>query len=85
MDKQDWSIPDEKGIMHIPDALDPLWNKIGMQFRFVQYSGKSEVIAVAHIIQLAQDFFSKHPHLLNNIPTAPVCDATKDDSTTGGK
>ncbi len=61
---KDWSIPDENDMLHVPDDLHPLFNKMGFQFRFVTISGKNEAIAAAHCVQIAQKFFSEHPELL---------------------
>lgn len=63
--KKDWSEPDAEGMIDVPDELMPLFNKVGMQFRFFQFSGKSDVLCIAHIIQLSQEFFKKNPELLN--------------------
>lgn len=54
----DWSIPNEKDQIDIPDELYPLFNKLAMQLRFVTHSGKNEVLAVAHMVQTAQEFFA---------------------------
>jgi hypothetical protein len=61
---KDWSIPDERGNIYVPDELYPLFNSIAFEFRFHTLSGKNEVLAIAHSVQRAQEFFSKHPELL---------------------
>jgi hypothetical protein len=56
--KKDWSVPDEKEMINVPDELEPLFNKIGFQFRFVEFGIKNQVIAVAHVVQAAEEFFT---------------------------
>lgn len=75
----DWSIP-ENGSIDVPDELMPLFNKVGFQFRFVRFSGKDEVIAIAHIVQAAQKFFSENPHLLNREQVVQGSDTTEAQS-----
>lgn len=55
-DEKDWSIPDAGGIIDIPDRLEGLFNKIGMQIKFHTISDKNEVLTVAHITQHADSF-----------------------------
>jgi hypothetical protein len=60
--KEDWSIPvsNEEGgeSIIVPDYLSPLFNKLGMQMQFHKYSGKNEVLTVAHMVQMAEEFFT---------------------------
>lgn len=56
---EDWSKPDEKGIIHVPDELDELFNDIGMQLRFHTISGKNEIEAIARMVWLADRFYKK--------------------------
>lgn len=65
--------PDEKGNIDVPDELMPLFDKIGMQFRFHKLSGKNEILAIAHCCQLAQDFFMQNPELIKNSEQQNVC------------
>lgn len=55
---EDWTKPDENDIIHVPDELDPLFNKIGMQLRFHTISGKNEMQTIAHMVYNAQKFFN---------------------------
>jgi len=55
----DWTVADSEGVLHIPDELDKIFNKVGMQMRFVTISGKNEVQAVAHIVYNCQKFFKE--------------------------
>ena len=48
--EKDWTIADKDGIIHIPDELDPLFNKLGMQLRFHVYSDKNEIQTIADYI-----------------------------------
>lgn len=52
--------PDEKGNIQVPDELVPLFNKVATQIRFHTISGKNEVMTVADIVSIAQEFFQKH-------------------------
>lgn len=67
--KQDWSVPDDSGHIDVPDELMPLFNKVGMQIKFMNISGKNEVITIAHIIQLSQKFFTENKNLLDTSNT----------------
>jgi hypothetical protein len=53
---RDWT---EKvdGTIYVPDELDPLVNKIGMQLRFHTISGKGEAETICSILYNAQKFF----------------------------
>lgn len=55
---EDWTEVKDGGI-DVPDELDPLLNKIGMQMQFVQYADKNPTLAVCHILRLAEEFFHK--------------------------
>jgi hypothetical protein len=55
----DWNKADEEGTIHVPDELDKIFNKVGMQFRFVQLSGKNEVQAIVDIVHGCQKFFKE--------------------------
>lgn len=48
----------------VPDELMPLFNKVGMQIRFMTLSGKNEIEAIAHIMEISRKFFSNNKHLL---------------------
>jgi hypothetical protein len=54
----DWSKPINDQL-DVPDELMPLFNKVGMQMRFHTISGKNEITTVAHIVQIAHEFFCK--------------------------
>lgn len=56
--ENDWSIPDSDGNIDVPDRLMPLFNKVGFQLRFHTISGKNEVLTIAHIVQMAEKFFT---------------------------
>lgn len=57
MENAKWWEPDENDILHIPDELDAIFNKVGTQLRFHTISGKSEALTVAHIVRNCQEFF----------------------------
>ncbi len=59
VDLSDWTIPDSKGCINVPDELDELFNSVAMQLRFHTISGKNEVMTVAHIVSNAEKFFRK--------------------------
>lgn len=43
----------------------PLFNKVGMQIRFHTFSGKNEMLTIAHIVEKARQFFKENPDALN--------------------
>jgi hypothetical protein len=57
--EKDWTVPDKDGTIHIPDELDGLFNKLGMQLRFHTLSDKNEIQTVADMIWIAEQFFKK--------------------------
>lgn len=58
-----WTEPKNDSIS-VPDALYPLFNKIGFQLRFHTISGKNEILTMAHITEIARQFFKQHPETL---------------------
>ncbi|MBG0512911.1 hypothetical protein [Elizabethkingia meningoseptica] len=54
--QEDWTEVQDDSIS-VPDELDPLLNKIGMQMNFVLYSDKNPTLAVCHILRLSEKFF----------------------------
>lgn len=54
-----WTEPDKDGNVNIPDELDPLFNKLGMQMRFHTISGKNEAQTVVDMTYLADKFYSE--------------------------
>lgn len=52
-----WTKPDVDGTIHVPDELDELFNRIGMQLRFHTISDKNEIQTIADMVWIAQDFF----------------------------
>lgn len=63
MEDNNWHIAKD-GVIHVPDELDPLINKIAFQIGFLIHSGKSENETICHIAYNAQKFFSENPELL---------------------
>lgn len=57
--QKDWSIPNPDGSIDVPDELDDLFNKVGMQLKFHTISGLSELETIANICFLAQEYFNK--------------------------
>ncbi len=55
----DWTVPDANGNINIPDELDVLFNKIGMQMRFHTISGKNELQTVVDMVWIAAKFFKE--------------------------
>lgn len=64
MPKDNWTEADKDGIINVPDVLDGLVNKIGMQLRFHTISDKNEVQTVCDMVYIAQKFFKEHPEAL---------------------
>jgi len=58
-DIKDWTKPDEKGFINVPDHLDSLVNKIGFQMRFHTISGASEGQTICNIAFIAEKFFNE--------------------------
>lgn len=58
-DKKHWSQADADGIIHVPDYLDPLINKVGFQLRFHTISGKNEVQTICDIVAICEKFFNE--------------------------
>jgi len=57
---KEWNtLPDKDGTITIPDHLDDLFNKVGMQVRFITISGKNEIQGIADIVRIADKFFNK--------------------------
>jgi len=56
---EEWNKADAEGIIHIPDELDPLVNKIAFQIRFMTISGKNSTQTICDIAWIAQKFFSE--------------------------
>ena len=50
---------DKDGNVELPDHLEPLFQKLGMQMRFHTISGKNELLTVIHMCQIAEEFFRK--------------------------
>jgi len=50
-------MPDENGNVELPDHLEPLFHKLGMQLRFHTLSGKNEFLTVIHMCEIAEDYF----------------------------
>lgn len=73
--KTDWSIPDENDMIQVPDELAPFFNRVATQIRFHTISGKNEVITVAHIVQIAQEFFDqcRCPDKIKHGETSVMC------------
>ncbi len=65
MENYEWTKPDANGVINLPDELDPLFNKLGMQMRFYSISGKNELQTVVDMVAIAHKFFSEHPDLLS--------------------
>lgn len=55
----DWTKADPDGTIHIPDELDSLFNKIGMQLKFHTISGLNEVQTITNILWAADQFYKK--------------------------
>ncbi len=51
--------PDKNGQITLPDHLDSLFNKLGMQLRFCTISGKNEILTLVHMCQMAEEYFKK--------------------------
>ena|SRR5690606_13629036 len=54
----DWTKPVGETI-HVPDELDPMINRVGMQIRFYTISDKGEIETICDIVRIAEEFFYK--------------------------
>lgn len=55
-----WSSdPDKDGNIEIPDELDQLYHKLGMQLRMHTISGKNEIQTIADMVWIADKFFDQ--------------------------
>jgi len=55
-----WNTPTQEGTINMPDELDPLFNKLGMQLRFHTISGKNEFHTIADMVYIAHKFFTEN-------------------------
>jgi len=55
--------------INMPDYLDPLFHKLGMQLRFHTISGKEEKLTICHMVRIAEEFFylQNHSELKNKL------------------
>lgn len=60
----DWTKPKD-GIIEMPDHLDPLFHKLGMQLRFHTLSGKNEMTTICHMVRIAEEFFLSEKENVN--------------------
>jgi hypothetical protein len=63
----DWTKPVDD-ILTVPDPLEPLFNKIGMQINFLTISGKNKTLTVADITEISRRFFSSNQDALQLNP-----------------
>lgn len=56
---EDWTEVNDNSI-NVPDELDPLLNRIGMQINFMLYSDKDKNLTICHILRLSEEFFHKY-------------------------
>ena len=56
-----WNQPSEEGVVNMPDELDPLFHKLGMQLRFHTISGKNEIHTLVDMVYIAHKFFTENP------------------------
>lgn len=52
-----WNIPNDIGVVHVPDELDGLINLVVTQLRLHKISGKNEAQTVCDIVYLAEQYF----------------------------
>jgi hypothetical protein len=56
-EEKDWTIP-EGDIIHVPDRLDQLFNRLGMQLRFHTISKRNEMQVIANMTRIADEHAS---------------------------
>jgi len=64
MINKNWTEPVNDEI-DVPDELMPLFNKVGMQIRFMKLSDKNEILTIADIVEASRQFFSKNRSVLD--------------------
>lgn len=67
-----WTEPDKDGNINIPEELDPLFNKLGMQLRFHTISGKNELQTVVDMTYIADEFFAKKINALDELVSEKI-------------
>lgn len=55
------------GVIHVPDELDPLRNKLLMQLLFHTISGKDESRTICSMLVIAQKFFHEYRPVAKDI------------------
>ena len=58
-EKKEWNEAKD-GVIDVPDYLDGMINKVGMQLRFYRYSDKNETQTICDIVHGMEKFFKKH-------------------------
>jgi len=56
---KDWNKPNKDGIINVPDNLDGIVNKVGMQLRFHTISGKNEAQTICDIVYGLESYFEE--------------------------
>ena len=56
---KDWNKADDNGNINVPDHLDGVFNKVGMQLRFHTISGKNEIQTICDIVYGIESYFEK--------------------------
>jgi hypothetical protein len=55
------------GVIHVPDELDPLINKIAFQLRFHTICGKGQEETICSMVAIAQKFFHEYRPVAKDI------------------
>lgn len=83
----DWNKADKDETIHVPDELDKVFSRVGMQIRFHTISGKNEVQTIADIVHGCQEFFKKMYDVEDGLDSGcytPVRDNTLLEPPDGG-
>lgn len=79
----DWNKADSEGTINVPDYLDEMINKVGMQLRFHKHSGKNEAQTICDIVYGLETFFEKlyteKPSRKMGDPLTPEQEAEKNE------
>lgn len=57
--EKDWTTPDENGILHIPDRLDDVFNRLGHYLRVHTISGHNEIEVIAYMTRFCDEYASQ--------------------------
>jgi len=83
---KDWNKANKEGAIDIPNHLDELVNKVGMQLRFHTISGKNEVQTICDIVYGVEAHFEKlHNVLPSHLDSGKAAKEYSENMTSEGE